>query len=175
MVFLTDARDVIVQANPFDSLDEEKLHVFLQANEIYGDKNIDTAWIHRVLGAATADRLQGKRVSCCGTIIGGRRIVAKYLEQMTAAIIAHKVRVIDQAIHNKIVHLDFPSQSLVMHRNHEGAVLTLGGMSVNDVELTSETLRLHGRVIPVVHMYDPVKKINEFFCDLYRNNTGVER
>jgi hypothetical protein len=172
MVFLTDARDVVLQANPFDSLDPEKLHVFLHQHEIYGEQNIDSDWLTSVLGSARAGQLKGKVVSCCGTTIGGRRILLTYLEKMIASILRHQFKVLDQVPHNEIIYIDFPADEIVIHPNTDGEVLTLAGMTSADVELTESEVRLNGKVVPVVHMYDRVKEINDLFCRLYPNNAG---
>jgi hypothetical protein len=167
MVFLTDARDVVVQANPFSLLDEDKLHVFLQEKEVFGEDNIDTIWARKVLGPVSASRLSGKAVSCCGTTIGGRGMVLTYLQMMTSSILQHEFNVVDQVIHNAIIYLGYPQEQLVSHRNREGTVITLSGVSASDVELTATELRVDRRVVPVVHMYDRIPEINEFFCALY--------
>jgi hypothetical protein len=173
MVFLTDARDVVLQANPFESLDEKKLHVFLHQHEIYGDHNIDTDWINEFLDPSTVSRLMGKAASCCGTTIGGREIILKYMEKMIALILKYQFKLVDQAPHNEIIYLDFPRDEIVIHENTEGVVLTLAGMTSADVELTENDVRLQGRVVPVVHMYDRVKEINELFCRLYPGSSSV--
>jgi hypothetical protein len=172
MVFLTDARDVVLQANPFESIDEEKLHVFLHEHEVYGEQNLDTTWINNILSPSVVSQLNGKPVSCCGTTIGGRQIILKYLEKMTSAILRYQYNLVDQAPHNEIIYLDFPPDRIVIHRNSEGAVLTLAGMTSADVELTEKDVRLHGKVVPVVHMYDRVKEINELFCRLYPSSAS---
>jgi len=167
MVLLTDARDVIFQANPFQFLDEDKLHVFLQHNVIYGDDNLDTVWARSVLGASVANRLTGKAASCCGTTFGGRQILLAYVDAMISTILKYKFSVVDQVPHNMIAYFGLPSTHVVFHSNEDGAVLTLGGMNLEQVELTSTDLRIRGRVVPVVHMYDRIREINEFFCTLY--------
>jgi hypothetical protein len=167
MVFLTDARDVVLQANPFDSLDPEKLHVFLHQHEIYGEQNIDSTWLTSVLGSARACQLKGKVVSCCGTTIGGRRILLTYLKKMISSILQHQFHVLDQVPHNEIIYLDFPPDEIVIHPNADGEVLTLAGMTSADVDLTENDVRLQGKLVPVVHMYDRVKEINDLFYRLY--------
>jgi hypothetical protein len=176
MVLLTDARDVIFQANPFEALDENKLHVFLQHNEVYGQQNLDTTWVNDVLGTSVADQLRGKFSSCCGTVIGGRRVLIDYLKMMTDEILRHQFYVIDQAIHNKIIHLDFPPDRIVLHPNTDGVVLTLGGMGLEDIELTAGDLKFKGQIVPIMHMYDRIKEINDFVCNLYPDDldTSVE-
>ncbi len=167
LVFLTDARDVVLQSNPFEDLDEDKLHVFLQHGVVYGEDNLDTNWINNVMGVAAARRFSGREVSCCGTTIGGQAVMLSYLKKMTAAILKYQFSVVDQVPHNEIIYSGWPSERISFHPNTEGLVLTLGGMTAADVELTETTVRLGGRVVPVVHMYDRVPEIKELFHTLY--------
>jgi hypothetical protein len=167
MVFLTDARDVVFQGNPFHDLDPDKLHTFLQTKaETYGLENVDTQWFRAVFGQHALEHVKGKIATCCGTTTGGYAPMMEYLAQMSACILAHRLTPLDQAIHNKIVYSDYPQDLLAFHDNDAGVVLTLGGMSSNDFELDENGLRIQGRLIPVIHMYDRIDVTKAYFANV---------
>ncbi len=176
MIFLSDARDVILQANPFPLLDETKLHVFLhEADNVYlsaqalkaGRHHVDSMWVRDVVGEDTLDRLQGLPVICCGTTIGGYDAMMSYLSLMTGQILQRKFKPVDQAISNAILRLEYPASKLVLHENREGIVLTLDGMRSEQLEFVDGEICFGGRPMPVVHMYDRLTETAEFVAELY--------
>jgi hypothetical protein len=168
MILLTDARDVVFQQNPFSGLSPKKLHVALQnPTEIYGSDNVDSRWMREVIGRECLEKLRGKIASCCGTTIGGYAVVMEYLEKLTSTILEKKYRAVEQPMHNEIVYLKFPSDAIVLHDNLEGPFITLGGMSADQLELSDTELRVRGRLVPVVHMYDRIPETKALFGGLY--------
>jgi hypothetical protein len=168
MIMLTDARDVVFQQCPFIGLDYHKLHVALQTSgEIYGADNLDSRWMKEVLGLRSLARLRGKVASCCGTIIGGYPVIMDYLSKLSRMIIAHKYRPVEQPMHNQIIHFDIPPDRVLFHDNAAGPFITLGGMSADELELGESDLRMRGRLVPVVHMYDRIPETKALFERLY--------
>lgn len=179
MIFISDARDVILQGNPFRDLDETKLHVYelsttylnssaLKAKDTLDpDIYLDSEWVQQVFGNDVLDRLQGRFVACCGTTIGGREAIMDYLARMTKAILRYKYRPLDQAISNMILHLEIPPEEVVFHKNGEGSVLTLEGMDEKEIHLEDGEMRFNGRATAVVHMYDRMPETDAFVKELY--------
>lgn len=176
MIFLTDARDVILQGNPFQDLDETKLHAFChEPSDAYvsssaldaGSHNLDSKWVREAFGKSILDQLSGRLVVCCGTTIGGRQVMMEYLARMTGLILAHKYIPLDQAISNVVLQLEMATDDVAFHKNREGIVLTLAGMDAKDLSFVDGEIRIDDRALPVVHMYDRTRETDAFVKALY--------
>jgi hypothetical protein len=176
MIFLSDARDVVLQGNPFGKLDETKLHAFChEPADAYitsdaldaGGENLDSKWVRYVFGKSVLDRLQGKLVICCGTTFGGWDVMMRYLACMTREVMEHKYTPLDQAISNIVQQLEMKPEDVVLHKNGEGIVLTLAGMDPKTLDFVDGEIRYRGCAAPVVHMYDRLPETNAFDQTLY--------
>ncbi len=170
-VLLSDSRDVVFQGNPFDRVDPQVLNVFMQDPTLkYGQKNLDTEWFKDVFGAKLLQRMEGKQTLCCGTTMGSAAVILKYLSLMEQEILRRPFYVVDQAVHNKLVHLDLPKESVKIHPNTSGLVLTLGETTDGIYDVVDQQARVNGEVVPVVHQYDRIPNLKAMLENLYDVN-----
>jgi hypothetical protein len=167
-VLLSDSRDVIFQGNPFPLVDPQVLNVFEQDPSLkYGGSNIDTDWFAKVFSPKLLNALRGKQTLCAGTVMGSPAVLLDYLARMEAEILARKYRVIDQAVHNKLVYLDLPKGAVQIHSNRSGLILTLGETSGDGYEVVGDQVTVGGEVVPVVHQYDRIPQLKSMFGAMY--------
>ena len=167
-VFLTDARDVYFQADPFAWPLAPGLHFFLlDAAHTVTTSGLHQHWLTNQFGRQDVAAHRGKNVSCAGTTLGDTAGIISYLEQMLAySLTARRLRKItsdDQGVHNFLIHENLLPQ-IHLHANWRGPVLTttppmsLSAMRLNDAgQVVDET----GAVIPVLHQYDRLPDLNQ--------------
>ncbi|WP_013324683.1 hypothetical protein [Gloeothece verrucosa] len=163
MVMTSDVRDVIFQASPFHNLDSTKLHVFEQASRYYGQKNLDSQWFSMVYGKKGLEEVAGKAALCAGTILGENALMTQLIELMTLETQFHPRNIIDQAVFNKVINHDFPSNQVVRHNLKSGSVLTLCADHKEAWEIQDDKVIVDGRIAPVIHMYDRDPQTNQLF------------
>lgn len=172
-VLLSDSRDVVFQDNPFPLVDPNVLNVFEQDRAMpYGGDNLDTKWIADVMGNDVLDAVKGKQTLCSGTIIGSPAILLKYLAFMEKEILSHKYRPVDQPMHNKVVYLDWPAELLASHSNQECLIFTIAETSESDYEINDNQVLINNKVVPVLHQYDRVPKLQSMVHSLYPSALG---
>jgi hypothetical protein len=165
-VMTTDSKDVLFQANPFDRLDDlggdDVLHAFCQADHFtFRDGDTDTRWIRELYGEPTLAKLRDRPTLCAGTTMGGRTAFLAYLEAMVAESLQHRRLPLDQAMHNKILHLDWAGHPPRLHRNAEAIVYTMFG--IDDAEYTigdDATVTLGDAVPAVLHQYNHIRPVH---------------
>lgn len=169
-VLLTDSRDVVFQGDPFRDVDPALLNVFEQDPSIrFGDDNVDSKWFAKVYGPAMLEKLRGKPTICSGTTMGSPQVICKYLGLMEKEILRHRATPLDQAIHNKLVHLDIDPGEMRFHANVSGCVLTLAGTGDSEYEVVGDQVRVGGRLVPVLHQYDRIPHLTQVLTRVYGN------
>ncbi|NJK69555.1 MAG: hypothetical protein HC789_19160 [Microcoleus sp. CSU_2_2] len=166
MVMTSDVRDVVFQASPFDDLDSSKLHVFEQAGIYYGQQhkeNIDNEWLRTVYGEKTLEEMFGKATLCAGTVLGGNPLMMKLIELMMLEAQCHRRKPLDQAMFNKVINYEFPSNQMVRHNLKNGSVLTLCGDHEGVWGIHDDKVMVDDRLVPVIHMYDRNSRTKELF------------
>jgi hypothetical protein len=159
-VFLTDVRDVVFQADPFD-FTEDKVWAFeedLRAGMQFSPLN--RSWYVDTFGRGAWRKVERSPTICAGTILGGREAMLRYLRTLTAVMMTRPPVVGgDQAIHNYVCRQGLVPVDIVP--NEVGPVLTLQSMA--DAELRYDA---EGRVVnragdpyPVLHMYDRIPEL----------------
>jgi hypothetical protein len=167
-VLLSDSRDVVFQDNPFPHVNPNVLNVFEQDRSmLYGGDNLDTKWFASVIGNDLLNRVKGKQTICSGTIMGSPAVLLKYLTFMEKEILTHKFKPLDQAIHNKVVYLDWPQELLASHSNQSGVIFTVAETSDSDYKIEDNKVVINNKVVPVLHQYDRVPKLKSTFHSLY--------
>ncbi len=173
-VLLTDSRDVVFQDNPFNLINPHVLNVFMQDPSLtFGKENLDTKWFRDVFGAELLKQIIGKPTLCCGTTIASSAIILKYLALMECEILRHAAYVVDQAVHNKLVHLDLPKELVELHNNASGIVLTLGETSEEAYDIINQQVRVNGEVVPVVHQYDRIPSLKVMIEEMYDSSFAL--
>lgn len=172
-VLLSDSRDVVFQDNPFPHVDPNVLNVFEQDRSIsYGGDNLDTNWFASIFGDKVLDAMKGKQTICAGTTMGSPAILLKYFALLEKEILSHKFRPIDQPMHNKLVYLDWPPELLASHSNQAGVIFTFAETSESDYEIKDNQVVINNNVVPVLHQYDRVPKLQSMVHSLYPSALG---
>jgi hypothetical protein len=167
-VLLSDSRDVVFQDNPFPHVNPNVLNVFEQDRSmLYGGDNLDTKWFASVIGNDLLNKVKGKQTICAGTIMGSPGVLLKYLALMEKEILTHKFKPIDQPMHNKVVYLDWPQELLASHSNQSGVIFTVAETSDSDYKIEENKVVINNKVVPVLHQYDRVPKLQSMIHSLY--------
>ena len=175
-IMLSDSRDVVFQDDPFAALDKYEhadgvLHAFDQDPSLTFDgQSVDAKWLARVYGDAVHQKVQGEQTLCSGTTFAARDIMLDYLAAMSAEVLAHRTRPLDQAMHNKVVHLDWPKDRLLRHRNVEAPVMTMYGMADADYRLADDGRVYSGeRLVPVLHQWEHIVPVKQATLKRYEH------
>ena len=174
-VFLSDARDVYFQADPFAWPFTAGLHFFM----LPATNNIVTArlfvnWEQNQFGVTQAEPHLKKNVSCAGTTFGDTASILNYLSQMVSVSLrARKLRRVtggdDQGVHNFLIcENKFPRATL--HHNFAGPILTTAEpLTMNDIRLDSgdRVVDEQGNVIPVLHQYDRIPELKKHILAMH--------
>jgi len=162
-VFLTDARDVYFQADPFSWNPPRGVHVFLEELTI-GSCNLHGRWLTSQFGRPAA-ALRAKTISCAGTVFGDLDGIMQYLTAMVSLMMsARSLRedAGDQGIHNYLVYQQ-PFAGLTLHDNQTGPVLTMGTMPATALRFDTQNRIVNNRgvVIPVLHQYNRLPEVEK--------------
>jgi hypothetical protein len=167
-IFLTDARDVYFQADPFSWQPGAGLHFFLlDANRTVGSSQLPANWTENQFGRRQVSHHLAKGVSCAGTTFGDPEGIINYLTQMVATSLgARKLRKIssdDQGVHNYLLHENL-LPAVTLHPNRRSAVLTTGAaMTMADIQIGPDGTVINeaGQAFPVLHQYDRIPALKQ--------------
>jgi hypothetical protein len=159
-VFISDVRDVVFQANPFDTAMPKGLVAFLEEpSQTIGSCQYNARWIREAFGKTILKQIGGERISCCGTLLGSWQGILNYLLMMqlcTYEIAPHSRFIfgIDQGIHNYLLctgRLD-----RVAFDENAKHVWSLHYVPGTDIFVTPQQRIADGKghVSAVVHQYD---------------------
>ena len=85
-VLLTDSRDVFFQNDPFNFHYKKYLNFFLEDDYIK-NSSVNIKWIKRTTGKLILEKIKGKKISCCGQVIGRYQNILDYCDTMRKNII----------------------------------------------------------------------------------------
>ena len=173
-VLVTDVRDVIFQDNPFRDPLPGEIVAFLEApHMVFGSEPLNDSWIKENYSAEILAGLTGRRISCCGTVMGTEEGMIKYLQAFLS-----EVRTLDSlnhgadtSIHNIIV--SNMKEHVAVVDNLTGAVGTIGANAQTDLRFNDSDLIVQpdGRPVPVLHQYD---RHPEIAAKLEANVAGIK-
>jgi hypothetical protein len=158
-VMLCDARDVVVQADPFENVG----NAFITGEEfgLFDHCSMNRRWVRRAYGAETEKALCGAPALCAGVMIGSREQMLLYLDLFCNDALAMMRRHstsclenLDQAIHNKILR---GSSGLKMATSPvNGHIATVGCVPGSEIYIPKGPgkIEVMGAVPRVIHQYD---------------------
>jgi len=157
-VLLSDSRDVVFQANPFETMNTG-LYTGQELNKL-SQSPINAQWIRATYGEAGFDLLKDFPVICSGVTIGGLHSVLAYLDRFCAEISRHAlarrsvlIPIWDQAYHNMILRQDPPSDLKLMPWHSQLA--TVGEVSSEYLAVQPDgQIMVKGDVPAILHQYD---------------------
>jgi hypothetical protein len=168
-VFLSDARDVYFQADPFSWNPPPGLHFFLLHPEhTVNSSELHLNWKQNQFDRTDASPHLNQVVSCAGTTFGDTPTIITYLSQLVAlSLRTRKLRKIaggdDQAVHNYMIYEKL-LPAMTLHANEEGAVLTTTSpmtMKSLSMDANGRLVDKSGKIIPILHQYDRVPGLKE--------------
>jgi len=164
-VLLTDSRDVFFQNDPFNFPYKKDLNFFLEDDYIK-NSSVNIKWIKRTTGKLILEKIKGKKISCCGQVIGRYQNILDYCDTMRKNIIIYKykpsihsflfnrkIKGWDQGIHNYLVYSDI-FKNIDFYDNESGDVATLSlkkGLNFNN---KGRLINANGNEYSIVHQYD---------------------
>lgn len=180
-IFLSDVRDVLFQADPFQAIADEPITFFLECNAVkIGDCEANANWIYTGFGGSALKQLADKPISCSGTVMGRQRSIMEYLLRML--IISTQLKEsalgehgIDQGCHNQLIQ----SGVLLGQRIAENGdgIFTLHHVIGRETVYVSPdgfVVDATGKPYPVVHQYDRLGELTQHIMDKrFLDNTAV--
>ncbi|PXV57024.1 hypothetical protein SAMN04487785_109148 [Dyella jiangningensis] len=159
-VMLTDVRDVVFQAEPFERY-EGGLSVGMEIESLtLAGESYNRKWILGAYGEDMLQRIGARQISCAGVVIGDARSMREYIDKMLAEIMRLPFRITktanyDQAHHNKLLYCDELSMPRLC-QPLSSRIATVGCMQPADFSLSPDGLLLNEdrQVAPIVHQYD---------------------
>ena len=156
-VLLTDIRDVIFQAPPFEPpLDRLEFFDEYDGHPL-ADHAFDTKHITAVVGEDFAHALRDKACVCVGTVIGPREIIIQFCKTILLLGAIPRSAVggafgADQATCNIVAHLGLLDSVI---RPNYGRIATIGLTDPARLSLQDDKiLNPDGSASPIVHQYD---------------------
>lgn len=160
-VLLSDLRDVVFQANPFNLINGEGILYGLEDSAVtIGSHWGNSLWVETVGGPAMRDALAPYRVSCVGVVLASGAVMAKYLDHLIEALtqpgfnLAH-FHGADTGAHNIVVRRHpLPNQQFADFTT--GGILNMHGLQPECIRWNPDGLLgdAQGQTIPIIHQYD---------------------
>lgn len=157
-VMLSDVRDVILQDDPFQGIEDEMIYTGLEGVTVESNES-NATWIKAAYGMDVYRELACKISVCSGVTIGSSKAITCYLsafclescEVMRSKETAN-LPVWDQAFHIKMLLLDdFPHIQVPI----DGFIATLGMVERPRLRFDSdERILVDGKSASIVHQYD---------------------
>ncbi len=156
-LMLADSRDVIIQADPFQFVNNE---IITGAEpEIIGECEYNSGWLGKLYGNQYLLDVSAQNILCSGVTLGPVEVMEKYLYSMCREML-RKISTIrfslgfDQGIHNYLFReKTFPVTTSI---NNGGVIATLHHENPNNVFLNNNSgfFEVYGRPTPIIHQYD---------------------
>jgi len=160
-VLLSDLRDVVFQANPFELIRGDEILYGLEDPAVtIGSHWANALWVETVGGPALREALAAERVSCVGVVLGSGRVMTDYLAMLVAALTQPGFNLAgfhgaDTGAHNIVVRrFSLPGQRYADFAT--GGILNMHGLRPDHIRWTADGLLgdAQGRPIPIIHQYD---------------------
>lgn len=156
-VLLTDVRDVVFQAAPFEP-QPKGLEFFNEyADGVLADHAFNMKYLRGVGGEAIARALADKPCVCVGTVMGPRDAMMRFCRTLLMLVAVPRSEIggafgADQAACNIAVHLGLIEGEIA---SNYGRVATLGLTQSENLRVTDgRIVNPDGSVSPVVHQHD---------------------
>jgi hypothetical protein len=174
-IMLCDARDVIVQNDAFERIDERHFVTGGEEKRIREDSLGNQAWIRHYYGPDILNKLLDEWIICAGVSLGPREMVLEYVHEMVREVdrVCRPSGFGDQAIHNYLIRtkrLNFPVH---VSKSTEGIIATLyhydHHFEPKRIVLdTSHNISLENGAVPcIVHQYDRFPKLRRHYSVIY--------
>lgn len=160
-VLLTDVRDVVFQADPFEKVEPGRVHLF-QENEAvtHAKDGASRSWIEALVGVRRAEAILPRPLVCAGAIIGDHAPVRRLMDDLCAFMIRRSHRTAglfgpDQAALNWL-YWNGLLRDVVLRPSFEGAIshLNLEDPASFRFDAAGRLLNRDGSPVPLLHQFD---------------------
>lgn len=172
-LMLCDSRDVVVQSNAFDKIDDMSFISGIEEKRI-GECPINQAWISNCYGEDVLAALSNESIVCSGVSLGPREIVLEYVRSMVKEMkrIGKRLAGIggnDQPIHNYLIRthtLNFPVH---VTNGRDGIIGTLNYYDRKRLVIDdADRISVENGVTPsIIHQYDRFQELCEHCSRIY--------
>ena len=164
-VLISDVRDVVFQAHPFNAMMSKDCHFFLEgAAKTIGNEPTNILYMQLFLAPAEVEAIAAHRISCCGVLLGGTQAIVAYLERMTARLRAVPLPVrrkigADTAFHNLIAHVTREVPAVIVENNVLVATMGIEPAARYLVGADGRIRTRDGHLPAILHQYDRLDEI----------------
>ena len=171
-LMLCDARDVVLQRDPFADCP----HPFITGEEqdTIAESPMNRGWLTKAYSRAVALELGSYQALCAGVLMGAKSQMAAYLDcfcESTLAIMSRQGTSLlpnwDQGIHNKILRINQPVE--LACSPVDGLISTLGCVPPDRIKINPEgMIVVNGKIPAVIHQYDRHPALVEHLQHVYQ-------
>lgn len=159
LIMLSDVRDVLLQSNPFRQIDDKTIITGIEPLTNH-QSEMNSRWIQKTFSLHELDTLKGEWVACAGVIVGGRKAIDQYVDEMINEVYANLHKILgmlgaDQAIHMKLFYQKLTGLNKRFESNGKGSIATLHFSTLNEFDLLQGKIsnRINNN-LAIVHQYD---------------------
>ena len=158
-ILLCDSRDVLFQKNLEDYQYDPSIDIygFLEGITIEKEQVFNARWIRQldaILKLNIYDKIHKNSVICCGTTIGKKDAIKKYVDQMCDIINNNNIITnLDQGIHNYMLYLNTLGLNIKLLSNEDNLVNTTGN-DIHKLNENNQIVNKNNGVSYIVHQYD---------------------
>jgi hypothetical protein len=169
-VMLCDSRDVIVQSDVFDKIDNISFVTGLEDGRIREDR-LNQEWIYEFYGKDALRELWDELIVCSGVSLGPRQIVLEYVRRMAQEL--KRCGIVraggDQGLHNFLIRSNALKFPVHLTKSTDGIIGTLHFFDKDRVFVNNaDNISVENGVVPsIVHQYDRFPKLSQHVARIY--------
>lgn len=158
-ILICDSRDVLFQKNieNYNYDTNVDIYGFLEGITIEKEQVFNAKWIRRIevlLNENIYDSICQNQVICCGTTIGKKESIVKYVEKMCYYIKNYNIVTnLDQGLHNYMLYLNKLDCNIKLLSNKDNLVNTVGN-DVHKINKYKKIVNDDNDISWIVHQYD---------------------
>lgn len=158
-LLICDSRDVLFQKNienyPFDK--DVDIYGFMEGITIEKEQVFNAKWIRMLeylFQESIYDRICHNKVICCGTTIGKKESIIKYVNAMCDYIKKYNIAMnLDQGLHNYMLYCNTLRMNVKLLDNENNLVNTVGN-DLHKINADKLIVNKKDEVSWIVHQYD---------------------
>ncbi len=156
---LTDIRDVLLVADPFENLGQQMI-VTGEEPVTIRESEFNRRWYQATYSSNELEQIQHRQVLCAGVTIGSRDAIERYVNEMIEETFQNLPKIVgllgaDQAIHIHLIYKRLHGIRKRIESNGSGAIATLHYSSLKEFHFSNGAIaNKKGSSLKVVHQYD---------------------
>ena len=177
IIFTSDVRDVIFQADVFKFYDANKPFLGLAHEHVDLTNQCNKDWLLRRYGKDIYESLKFNQTICAGTIWGTSRVFFEFAQHMANHINSTDFpffKYCDQVVCNYLIYHEKLFENIIItSNNYNGRVMTIGETPNDGIkhDLEGRLLNGEGKIAAVFHQYD--RKTEEVKAVLKKYSAGM--